>query len=204
MAAPASVFNEQDHSYTVGRREYPSVTRVMKAAGLISKWYQQGEAQLRGDAVHKAFRLICEGRYKEDGTHPAIVPFARGLQGFVEKMEYKTLAPPEPLHLVSVKMGYAGTPDDWGVVKTGEIWLPDVKSGANLPATVGVQLVAYKRLLREKYPDLDIKSLRCVHIDAAGKCVWPSYDEPRWESAWVSALSLYNLRKEHNLLGKGD
>lgn len=202
MATPAVGFDPVSHKYSLGRREYPSVTQILKAAGLVSAWYKQGDAQVRGDAVHKAFRLICEGRYVEEGTHPTIVPFARGIQDFVAKTGYKSLAPPEPLRLVSVKMGYAGTPDDWGVVKTGQVWLVDAKSGQNAPAMVGAQLTAYKFLLLERFPSLHIDSLRCVHVDASGKCVWPAYDELRWESAWRSALNIFNLRKDYGLLGK--
>jgi hypothetical protein len=190
-------FDAGEHKYYVGSRELPSVTQILKSVGMYEAFYSKEEHRLRGQAVHTACRLICEGRYREEGTHRVVVPFARACQRFIEATGYKQIAAEVPMG--SVALGYAGTADGWGMVGD-QIWLVDFKSG-NPPALAGAQLAAYELLLAEQ--GVAVGSRKIVHLSDDERFRVLSFDETRWKSVWRSALNVYNIRKEFNLLPKG-
>jgi hypothetical protein len=202
------VFNPDDHSYSIGSRELPSVTQILKATGLYVSFYAKEEHRQRGEAVHHACRLICEGRYTEEGTHEIVRPFARAFSKFVSRTGYRMMGAERPM--ASLRLGFAGTPDNWGLVGNS-MWLIDVKTGS-LPAAVPVQLAAYRMLMAAQpmgdlWPASAVVSPLGLHARAVQLCDDESYnisayDESRWESIWKSCLTVYQARKEFNLLSK--
>ena len=66
VSAPILNFDEATHTYTVDGRDYPSITTVIEAAGLVD--YSMLPAadlnfyQLRGIALHDACWFSDEGR----------------------------------------------------------------------------------------------------------------------------------------------
>lgn len=123
--------------------------------------------------------------------------------------------------LIHPTLRYAGTFDACGECGD-DIWLIDLKSGV-LPELVPVQLAAYQRLILEGLPiDPDhaglewlresVKSGRKIHRKAvrlqkdgtdtlfSETSKGTSYDDRKFDNAWVAAISLYNVRAEYNFL----
>lgn len=156
-------FREATHEYYCDGRRLPSVTGVMRTAGLTSSYgFDDPIHALRGHAVHYGCAIIDQGgepsvappvRHAQnpdyiqvvkdihDGYWPAYRAFkARtGFQGRIYECP-----------MVHPYLGYAGTFDVCGEVGE-ELWLLDLKSGA-LPELVPVQLAAYDMLIRDGFP----------------------------------------------------
>lgn len=202
-------FDSGAHKYYVGLRELPSVTTVMQAVGVYVPWYAKEIHRQRGEAVHKACRLMATDRYTEEGTSPILIPFVRAYAKFIADYRYVSSGGEQPM--ASTKMGFAGMPDDWGVSATrcfcgvadcpGRCLL-DIKSGT-APKAVGIQLAAYKAILREDGVIID----HCIAVELSNDETYRAFrcDEARWPSAWQSCLNVYNLRKEFKTInGKSD
>lgn len=103
-----------------------------------------------------------------------------------------------------------------------EVWLLDEKSGV-LPELVPIQLAGYDMLIRQglpidpEHPGLDwlrevIKQGRKIHRKAlrlSKDGTWTlfsetskrtAYNDRKFDVAWASAISLYNIRSEYNFL----
>jgi hypothetical protein len=197
-------FDALTHTYAVGSRELPSVTKILRACSLYSSFYAKEEDRQRGEAVHHACRLICEGRYREEGTHARVIPYARAFQKFVSRSGYRHLGAERPM--ASLRLNFAGTPDLWGTAgdpSSSHIWLLDLKSGT-LPQSVGIQLAAYKMLMADQpvQERVLVTQLRAINLSDDESYGVSAYDEPRWEAVWRSCLTVYQCRKDFNLLPK--
>lgn len=157
-------FDPVEHKYTMDGRRLPSVTGIMRIAGLTGSYgFDDPIHAMRGHAVHAGCSIIdmggeppsinLTGDYAsnpdyvqvakdiEEGYWPAYRAFkARtGFQGRIYECA-----------MVHPTLGYAGTFDVCGE-RGDEIWLPDLKSGV-LPDLVPIQLSGYSLLIREGIP----------------------------------------------------
>lgn len=194
------VFDEIEHRYSVGARELPSVTQILKATGLYEARYAKDEHRQRGEAVHRACDLACEGRYREEGTHAVVIPYIRAFQKFLRDTGFKKMGGEVPMG--SVALGYAGRPDAWGLVGDRMV-LCDFKSGTT-PSGVGLQLAAYALLMKEQDAQnrILVDSLRVVQLGDDERYKVMAFDEPKWKNGWRAVLSTYLLRKELGKLPK--
>ena len=84
---PELVFEPESHTYTVGRRTLPSVTQIIRAAGLMD-WLDYlpperlATAQERGTRIHKAIERINLGCF--DFAAGMAELEARGETGYIE------------------------------------------------------------------------------------------------------------------------
>jgi len=178
----------------------------MAVAGLYDFRWCSDDDRLRGQAVHHACRLVNRGVYAEQGTHPKLIPYVRAYQKFVKATGYRSLGGEVPMG--NTRLGFAGTPDDWGMVGP-ETWVIDTKSGS-LPPMVGVQLAAYKALLECPHDGSELRkeqrgiisSCVCVQLGVDEEFHVQRFDEREWAVAWQSALNLFNLKSRHGLLPK--
>lgn len=196
-------FNADEHKYYVGTRELRSVTKVLAAVGLSNMWWADEEDRLRGQAVHQACRLIVRGLWSEEGKHPVVIPYTRAAQRFVREKNYRSLGGEIPLG--NVRLGYAGTPDDWGMAMdrdTGEdkLRLVDFKSGG-MPKTIGIQMAAYDKLLQVEL-GIVVESRWGVQLFADETYKIHPYDQTRWPGAWQSCLNVVNLQAEMGMIPK--
>ena len=126
-------FVESDHSYWLGERRLPSVTGILKDAGLLNYHGSSTYHMDRGSMVHKATEMIDRGTLDWSSLDPVLMPYCEAYAKFCSSVNMDTLLLSEkpmyhPQHL------YAGTPDR--IVKmNGFTSLIDIKSGATHPAT---------------------------------------------------------------------
>ncbi len=147
MAAAAQferlTFYAPDHTYRFAGELVPSVTQVLKSAGIVD--YSQIpqdvllNAARRGTAVHRALEFFDRDELDEDSLSAELRPYLEAYRSFladsgfqpghVENRVY------HPLHR------YAGTLDRLGVLN-GEAVVLDFKTGIVLPGHA-IQLAAY-------------------------------------------------------------
>jgi hypothetical protein len=215
-------FDVEKHKYFYGDRQLASVTKILEAVGLLKSgpWFNDPSHRQRGTAVHLACSLIDAGEYDEAGTHPLILPYARQYAAFRADTGFRGMQ--WEASFAHLDLGFAGTLDVAGLERDRELWLVDIKTGQMpLAASVAPQLAGYEDLVCNGWtiprPDSDrnswlieyrranpkVKIRRkclCLPGGDAPKGVLRSFDEPRWIAVWRSAVTIYNIRKEHGLL----
>ncbi len=144
------VFNEESHTYTIGDRLVPNVTRILSVlhdwSGIPRETLEY--AAHRGQMIHYAIELHSEGDLNESALDPQIKPYMNGYYRFLEH------AKPEHLHaehrVFHEQYKYAGTLDLHTIlhgVKGAPESIVDTKAVAKLMPATGVQTAAYEAAL---------------------------------------------------------
>jgi len=74
-ALAAVEFDEDSHTYRVGGREVPSVTRILDWAGLMDNAWSDEEALKRGSYVHAALEFDDQGDLDEPNLDPNLAGY---------------------------------------------------------------------------------------------------------------------------------
>lgn len=179
-------FDEKTHTYTVDGRVVPSVTQVLKSAGLVDdRWFNEG-ARDRGRIVAVAIELHSKG---ELGTVPD------GYQGYVDawkKFLAETGFVPSSVEqpICHEHYGYAGTPDSIGRFRDGALTIVDVKTGADA-SHYALQTAGYGLML------CSIPDRCCVFLSADGKYKMRPHKNPRDRDVFLAALKIVHWQREH-------
>ena len=139
------VFDKAGHTYTYNGRVIPSVTTIIKEAGIVNtSWYTKKGAT-RGSKVHK----LTEWYDKKKKLPPL------GKKGLAYLKAYKAFLSdsgfiPDLIEeqVYNAEWQYAGTLDRTGTLGGTRV-LIDIKSGA-IPAWAGIQTAAYAGCLSER------------------------------------------------------
>lgn len=131
-------YDDTKHEYRVDGMVVPSVTQILKCAGLIdARWYTD-EAAIRGTYLAEATALDDRGELDESSLAQVLVPYVEAWRKFrrecgweVERIEWAVSSP----------RGYAGRIDRTFVDAAGRI-VADLKTGHPEPWH-GVQLAGY-------------------------------------------------------------
>ena len=142
-------FDEKEHIYRLGDEILPSVTEVIKGAGLAGDfmpdpWYLQ-----RGSLVHAASALLDRNDLDESSLDPAIAGYVQGYRNFLKETGFV----PEVIEVprFNPKLMFAGTPDRVGRLD-GEGIVLDLKTGVSRPRWHRLQTAAYV-LLSPEHPE---------------------------------------------------
>jgi hypothetical protein len=136
-------FDEATHTYTIGGKPVPSVTGVLKEAGLIDTTWYSPEAAQRGTFVHQACALYDRDELDVDALDPQLSPYLEAWVKFRQQSQVALAIIEQPFY--SLEHGFAGTVD--------RAWLDgkhfvvcDIKSGP-LPKWLPLQLAGYSILI---------------------------------------------------------
>lgn len=200
MNDPRLAFDAEAHRYDLAGRALPSVTQVLKAAGIAafdSPWFTDAVRD-RGSFVHQAIALDVEGALDDDTLDPVLAPYVEAFRRFraesgaaIEHWERPVCDP---------ALGYAGTLD-------GVIVLPqkgaarrtviDVKS-AVYPAT-GPQVAAYLRCARALYTEPVLFNRAALVLKADGSYQLHPLTDANDEQVFLAALRVFHFRAQHGL-----
>lgn len=190
MTEPQPQFDRETHTYTLGNRVLPSVTEIIKAAGLVDlTWFteagrQTGEdvaylTELYDHARHDKIVKILDERPELEGYFDAWTAF-RVDSGFVVQAD----GIERPVW--DAAAGYAGCLDRVGRLN----WRPAIVDGkryAHVPWH-GVQLAAYASTF-------DTPHLRVgVHLKADGKYKLHRFDDDADYDVWKAIVRQFHGR----------
>jgi len=144
IAVPGLEFDEEKHEYKWHGKQVPSVTTILKSAGIVdAAWYTE-EARIRGTHVHQAAQFYDEGDLAPGSIRPEIQPYMDAYVKFKRDTGfYPILIEQKVIHT----KGYAGTLDRVGWLNDRLVQI-DLKSGG-IPKWAGLQTEAYKQALEE-------------------------------------------------------
>lgn len=195
--APDVTFDAETHRYTVHGVVVPSVTQVLSLAGLTPSFGGVPEETLalaawKGTCIHEATALDEAGRLDWDALDPLLRAYVlawRTVDRWVPAETERLLWHPDA--------GFAGTQD-----RGKPSGVRDLKTGASLHWTTGLQLAGYA-LLRTA---MDIGLAKAfvreavhLHPDKAGRIVATvkRYDDPADIDDFLAALRVAQRKLKH-------
>lgn len=145
---PVLQFDPKKHQYSVSGRVLPSVTQILKAAGLIDYSMIPQDvlraAAWRGTAVHQALQFMDDGELDESSVPPELAGYIEAARRFYAESGFEVAHNEfRDYHRTYL---YAGTMDRTGTFPDGSLAIVDWKTGLVMPGH-GLQLVAYANLL---------------------------------------------------------
>jgi hypothetical protein len=190
-------FEPGAHRYSLDGAVIPSVTQVLHDLGIIDYGGVPTdvleEARLRGVAVHHAVMLANEGTLDPATVDERLEPYLFAYEAFRVATGFAPVFFEQPLaHLV---LRYGGTPDAAGPVN-GELAVVDFKAIEQLSQPYGVQVAAYKMLLREA--GYAVTKRLVVQLKRDGGYRIEPYRDPVDEAEFKSALFLWQRRAARN------
>lgn len=189
-------FQEDGHIYKLDGVEIPSVTQVLKSAGLSNFDNVNQDVLARaiqfGNVVHKAIELKCKGTLDEstvdDGIKGHIAQwdkFCLDYQYFSNMVEFRAFNS-------SLRLGFCI--DNIGYIRADVSAIVDIKTGAPKPADI-IQTCAYGYVYPAKTTILlYLSEDKYKVIEITGQ------DRKKGERIFLSCLALYNFKKEKGLL----
>ena len=188
---------DSDHVYRAGDVELPSVTQVIRAAGLMGDTsHYTDEARDRGTAIHLALEYFDQGNLDEDALDPMLRPYLDAYRCFCRDYQ-PTWTLVEAMRYDST-LRYAGTIDRAGRLKGEKYpYVVDIKSGG--PASWhGIQTAAYKLLVRA---DLDspIVARAGLYVKPDGRYTLvrhPLVDTEEW-GVFLGALQTHHWKRRY-------
>lgn len=152
--------------YVLDGREIPSVTQILRFAGLDPYRHVSGSvlerACLRGSAVHLITQLHDEQDLHLPSVHPALVGFLDSWCRFLEHARWTPLEIER--RMVNRAYRYGGTPDRFGLLNDAPTVL-DLKSGP-LARVTALQTAGYAHR-PDEYPRDTVRRL-AIRLKADG------------------------------------
>jgi hypothetical protein len=139
-------FNAERHEYKLNGVVIPSVTQILKAAGLsdfsgVNADLLQRSANF-GTAVHKAIELRSKGTLDNNSVDEGLKSYLLQWDAFASQFKFESKK--QEIVLCHESLKFAGTIDNLGEIDGVET-LIDVKTGTPRPSDI-IQLCAYGML----------------------------------------------------------
>jgi len=192
------IFDEESHCYRLNGSVLPSVTTVIKEAGLSPHYGSNAvPARDRGAAVHKALELMDNALELDQSTiEEGWRPYLAAYQKFTK--ECCPIWRHVELRGYHKTLLYAGTIDRVGIV-LGRDSVLDVKTGALLPWTA-LQAAAYAEMLPAP---IGARLARWgLQLSNNGSYKLEEYKDRNDFSVFNAALTTYKWRLQNGLIGK--
>jgi aryl carrier-like protein len=176
-------FSAQAHEYRLDGRVIPSVTQVLKEAGLIGQ-YAAGESWRAemGTAVHRAAELDDENDLDEAALDPRLLPYLNQWREARKALRLEFLG--LELTLADEVYGYGGTLDRVAVLgDTGRPAVIDLKTGTP-ERWAALQLAGYARFV-----PFDVDRL-VIQLPHEGKFKVHKYEDPRDADIFLAAVTV--------------
>ena len=186
-------FDEDLHKYTDGNGlTIPSVTQIMKTAGLVNlDWIPveilEAKADL-GKKVHSATELYDRNDLNFDALHPALMSYLNGWIKFRKDFKFE---PTEiEMQLLHTVYRYAGRIDRVGLMGS-DLTLLDIKSGTK-QKTHAIQTAGYELLYNQNKKGIDLIKRRLVVYLSPDSYEVEEHKNKNDKSIFLAALTITN------------
>lgn len=194
------VYSDADHTYQLDGVPVPSVTSVLRAAGLATDYSQIDPAVLerarqRGNAVHELADRLDRG----EPPDPFVADELRGYQDsylhWLTDSGYTPIA--SEVAVSHPTLFYAGRCDAVGWIG-GVRTVIDRKSTAAIDhAQVSVQCAAYALAWDAMRPGEPVASIAALHLRRDGLYRLHPYNLQQASQIWRYALEIYRWKRTH-------
>ena len=190
------LFDAEAHTYTTldGRR-LPSVTAIIKGAGLMDEAWWNTYARDRGSMAHQAVALIHEDALDRETLDPVLAPYVAAWDGFARASAATAILWEQ--RVADAERGYAGTLDVvLEMAGDPAPWVVDLKTGPPQP-WAALQTAAYARAVK---PILLAPRLKRAALALAGDGTWKltEHTDRQDEKVFLAALEVYTWKQSHS------
>lgn len=193
-------FDEANHIYRLDGVVIPSVTQVLKGAGLID--FSKVPPSLLeaackfGTAVHKATELWDKGTLDEESLDPNLRPYLNGWILFRQEYGFEPISIEEILYSKIYRI--AGTPDRIGKWRIDDsIIIPDIKTGFELSPANAIQLSGYELMYKENLKGKHKIKRMSISLNEESTYKIQEYKDKGDVNILIAALSIYNWRQKN-------
>jgi len=186
------LFREEDHTYWLGERRLPSVSEVIAP---VQSFEGIPEAVLaRKSAIGKAAHLACQFLDEGDDVDPesldpVVAPYVDAWRRFMAENKPEWSVIEEQMH--DETLGYAGTPDRYGLLH-GAKWIIDIKTVVTISPATALQTVAYRKLVAQRTKEREPLIKRgAVQLGTDGRYKLHEFKDP---ADWAIFQSLLNVK----------
>lgn len=191
----------ENHEYILDGIRIPGVTEILKESGLSDLSMVNPEILKRNSAFGKAVHAVIHYKYKgsldESSVDEALKPYLQGWDNFIEDFGYVSKGCEFMTYHPVYRYGL--TCDHIGEITKGKYVgnaIGDVKTGLPYPSHK-YQLGGYKMAIDKKANSFILYLNPEFH--RGYKVVFAS-DNKREQGVFLSALTLFNVRREEGLL----
>ena len=191
-------FDAETHTYRLDGRVLPSVTQILKGAGLIDATWYTDESRTRGSYVHAAIEMGDD--LDLDTLDPVLVPYVQAWQTFLTQTGACGFVKEQ--RIVDQTVGYAGTFDAL-LVLPGQrgTTLIDVKTGA-CPSWAPLQLAAYARAVVLGLDDDNLPLHRAVlelRADGTFRFIQiPTNQYREDDKTWLAVVRVFQWKQQNS------
>lgn len=195
-------FIKENHTYKLDGIVIPSVTQVIKEAGLINLDYVNDEyikykADL-GEKVHSTTELFDQNNLDEESLHPTLKAYLEGWKKFRTDYEFNpTHIEYEAYHSL---YRYAGRIDRVGTIKLNRkklLAIIDIKTGI-IHHSHAIQTAAYMELFNQsRIKSEQAKTRICVYLKENGGYEIKEYKDDNAKNIFLACLTIYNYKKNN-------
>ena len=188
------IFEPKEHKYFSGKREFPSITFLLKHFGMCPDYDRFGNDTARdfGTHAHAATALLDQNNLGE--YHPDMEPWLNGYRKFLHVHQPEWTAIEKPF--ISFVWGFAGMPDRFGMMSR-KTSIVEIKFGAENDShelqTAGQQILIeeyYSVRVQERY-SLYVKPNDFRLVKHSGKTD---------KSVFLGMVQTYSWKQKHNLI----
>lgn len=196
-------FDEDSHTYWLGDRRIPGVTSITGQlddfAGIPPAILER-KSQI-GKAAHAAAEIINKGGEVEPSSvHESVAGYVEGYQLFLSEHECTVVLAEQKVF--SERFMFAGQLDVVfrmhnrlaGFWEAGQLWMPDLKTVAQLRPSTRVQTAGYRLAL----PDLGVPRSAigrgAIQLKPNGTYHLEAHHSAADEQCFLSLLNVYNWR----------
>lgn len=199
VISPRLHFDPVAHVYTFGGITLPSVTAILRAAGLSPDFSDVppatlAAAQERGKRVHEGCEMIDRDDLDWQTVDPAIEGYLRAYENLCRDVDLRPIAVEESVHFGTT---YAGTLDRL-VWCRGERAVIDTKATAILSNSAHLQNAAYREAWNHMRPKEPVTKTFVAHLkpDGTHRLVSPPGDAGSTDT-WWSAVRCYQWSQKY-------
>lgn len=196
-------FDEKNHEYKVDGAITPSVTQILDSNGFSDFGRVDAEilrkSSLFGKAVHKTIELFCKGKLDEDSLDPELKPYLKSWRNFCKDFKYKCIE--TEVRGFNEKYRFCYTFDQKGTFQVDKIISPvliDIKTGQP-KASDKVQVNGGYTIAVDRHITTGLLYIN-PDFKPSGYKIQFSLTNGRDQAIFLSALTIYNYKKENNLL----
>jgi hypothetical protein len=190
-------FSEQDHKYYLDSVEVPSVTRVIKEAGLMGDFCGGNESAMQmGSNVHLLLELEDDGQLGEYA--PEYEPYLTAYRAF--KKDTKAQVVEIEKRVCSETYRFAGTLDRVMDLPGIGRSILDIKSGSPSPSHA-IQTSAYQLAFNAplSYSNGGAHNRFALYLNGEGKYKLEQHKDRRDRAVFLAALTMWWYKSEHKI-----
>ncbi len=183
-------FESAGHTYTLDGQLVPSVSEVLRPIvdySMVPPDVLAAAAEF-GANVHLATHLFDLGELDWSTLDPLLVPYVETWKKFLDESGAIVIASEQPI--AHKKLGYAGTPDRVLMWRDQHV-VPDLKSTAVVPRSVGPQTSAYAKAWQSTRGGRE-PGRCCVHLQPPKYRVHRRRESTDW-SVFLSCLNIWKF-----------